>query len=87
METRNSPAPAPSYPDGFASIDEVADFLGCGRTTVWHLARDEKLRTVKIGALRRYRWRDVIAYGDGLETATPPGRGPNQRTDVETADA
>lgn len=64
-------------PHGFASANEVADYLGCHRNTVYNLTRDGALPSVKIKKLRRYRWTDVIAYGEGLETAElPPRRQP-----------
>lgn len=52
-------------------VRQVADLLGCSSRTVQRLRKRGQLRSVKVGALRRYRPADVAEY-----LARPPGAVP-----------
>jgi excisionase family DNA binding protein len=44
------------------TVEETADLLKVGRTTVYDLLKTGKLRSIMIGRLRRIRHTDVMAY-------------------------
>ena len=44
------------------SPDELAEYLGCGRTYVYTLLREGAIKSFKVGRLRRVRRFDVEQY-------------------------
>lgn len=48
------------------TVEEAADLLKVGRTTVYDLIRTGRLSSIMIGRLRRIRHSDVLAYLDGI---------------------
>lgn len=48
------------------SPDQAAKALGCGRTQVYSLLAQERLRSVKIGRLRRIPAAEISRYVDAL---------------------
>ncbi|WP_117215125.1 helix-turn-helix domain-containing protein [Allorhizocola rhizosphaerae] len=46
--------------------EEAAKLLRLGRTTVYALVKQKRLKAVKIGSLRRFRLADLKAYVDQL---------------------
>ncbi len=48
------------------SVDEAAEQLGIGRTLVYELIREERLRTVKLGNRRLVARIDLEAFIDSL---------------------
>lgn len=44
------------------TVEETADLLKVGRTTVYDLIKTGKLRSIMIGRLRRIRHLDIVAY-------------------------
>ena len=48
--------------DGFASIEEAADFLAASRSTVYLLMNTGKLRWAKIGKSRRIPWKALRQF-------------------------
>jgi excisionase family DNA binding protein len=44
------------------TVEETADLLKVGRTTVYDLIKTGKLSSIMIGQLRRTRYLDVVAY-------------------------
>jgi excisionase family DNA binding protein len=45
-----------------AKPEELAERWGVPVSQVYRLARDEKLRVVKLGRYRRFRWCDVLDF-------------------------
>jgi excisionase family DNA binding protein len=48
------------------TVEETADLLKVGRTTVYDLIRKGRLSSIMIGRLRRIRHTDVVAYLDRI---------------------
>jgi len=48
------------------SPDQLAEYLGCGRTTVYELLRERRIPSFTVGRLRRIRRRDVEHYVSDL---------------------
>ena len=46
------------------TVEETAELLKVGRTTIYDLVRDGQLGSIMIGRLRRIRYTDVITYLD-----------------------
>ncbi|MFG1606027.1 helix-turn-helix domain-containing protein [Actinoplanes sp. NPDC049265] len=46
------------------TVEETADLLRVGRTTVYDLIKSGGLTSIMIGRLRRVRYADVVAYLD-----------------------
>ena len=44
------------------SPDQLAEYLGCGRTTVYELLRERRIPSFTVGRLRRIRRCDVERY-------------------------
>jgi excisionase family DNA binding protein len=44
------------------SPDQLAEYLGCGRTTAYQLLREGRIPSFKVGRLRRIRTGDVDHY-------------------------
>jgi excisionase family DNA binding protein len=44
------------------SPDQLAEYLGCGRTTAYALLRERQIPSFTVGRLRRIRRRDVDRY-------------------------
>ena len=44
------------------SPDQLAEYLGCGRTTAYQLLREGRIPSFKLRGLRRIRTRDVDRY-------------------------
>jgi excisionase family DNA binding protein len=44
------------------SPEQLADYLGCGRTTASQLLREERIPSFKVGRLRRIRATDVDRF-------------------------
>ena len=42
--------------------EQLADYLGCGRTTAYQLLREERIPSFKVGRLRRIRATDVDRF-------------------------
>ena len=53
-------------PAALMSVQEVAGFLGVGRTTTFQLLADGELISVKVRGSRRIRRSDLEAYVAGL---------------------
>jgi excisionase family DNA binding protein len=51
------------------TVEETADLLKVGRTTVYDLIKSGLLHSIMIGRLRRIRYTDVLTY---LQQAVPP---------------
>ncbi len=49
-------------PLGLMTPEQVAEYLGCGRTFSYELLRSGAIPSVKVGRLRRVRREDVEAY-------------------------
>ena len=58
------PAMQPASSDGFLDVHEVAELLSCSVPTVERLTRTGRLKSARIGRLRRYRRSDVMALQD-----------------------
>jgi excisionase family DNA binding protein len=50
------------------SPEDLAEYLGCGRTYAYSLLRDGQIRSFKLGKLRRIRRQDVERYLEALAT-------------------
>jgi excisionase family DNA binding protein len=50
------------------SPEELAEYLGCGRTYAYGLLKDGQIRSFKLGRLRRIRRQDVERYLEALAT-------------------
>lgn len=48
------------------TIEETAEVLRVGRTTVYGLIKADSLTSVMIGRLRRVRYSDIVAYLDQI---------------------
>lgn len=48
------------------TVEETAELLRIGRTTVYSLIKTGRLNSVMIGRLRRVRYGDVVAYLDQI---------------------
>ncbi len=48
------------------SVEELAEYLGVGRTYAFGLVRDEVIPSFKIGRLRKVRLEDARAYVDRM---------------------
>lgn len=55
------------------TVEETAELLKVGRTTVYDLIRTGRLRSVMIGRLRRIRDTAVTDYLDNLDQAGESG--------------
>ncbi|MFQ5881962.1 MAG: helix-turn-helix domain-containing protein [Candidatus Methylomirabilales bacterium] len=53
----------------YLRIDEVAQYLGISRRTVYRLIEEEKLETVKIRGCSRVRWDDLQRFEADLDGA------------------
>ena len=63
---RQQPQLMPSPQERLAlSVEEVADRLGCGRTTVFALLKAGNLASVKVGRLTRVPLASVTAFLEG----------------------
>jgi excisionase family DNA binding protein len=51
-----------SAPPGLMTPEQVAAYLGCGRTYAYELLRTGEVPSLKVGRLRRVRREDVDAY-------------------------
>ena len=51
-------------PPLFVDIDETADLLRIGRSSVYKLIHEEKLRVTKLGRRSVLKYADVIAFAD-----------------------
>ena len=51
-------------PPLFVDIDDTADLLRIGRSSVYKLIHEEKLRVTKLGRRRVLKYADVIAFAD-----------------------
>jgi excisionase family DNA binding protein len=51
-------------------VPEVAEYLGVCPATVWSLISEDRIPSVKVGRARRIPEDSLIAYVDGLRTAT-----------------
>lgn len=73
-------AKSPTSPRGvhkrYLRIDEVAQYLGISRRTVYRLIEEEKLEAVKIRGCSRVRWDDLQRFeaylNDAKESLTVP---------------
>ena len=60
-------ASSPVTPESLVlTVEETADLLKVGRTTVYDLISSGRLGSVTIGRLRRIRHTDVVAYLDRI---------------------
>jgi excisionase family DNA binding protein len=58
-----SAASRPAAPESLVlTVEETADLLKVGRTTVYELIKAGRVNSVMIGRLRRIRYEDVVAY-------------------------
>lgn len=48
------------------TVEQAAERIGIGRTTMFALIRDGEVRSVRIGRLRRIRLTDLEAYVNSL---------------------
>lgn len=60
---RKSPKTFPRV--GNARILEAAAFLNCGRSTVYDMINDGRLRTITVGSQKRIPWEVLWAIHDG----------------------
>ena len=60
MSTTTAPTPM------LLTVEQAAEWLGVGRTTMFALLRDGEVRSVQIGRLRRIRPADLQTYINGL---------------------
>jgi excisionase family DNA binding protein len=68
-----TPAPSPtSASKVLHSVEEAAEILSLGRTTVFGLIRDGLLRTVKIGKRRLVAATEVEAFATRLQEGEVP---------------
>lgn len=49
------------------TVDEAAEILSIGRSTLYELLTSGKIASVKIGRSRRIRHAAIVAYLDALE--------------------
>lgn len=49
-------------------VPEVADILGCGRTTIYGLIKSGRLQSVRVGGCRRISQNDLEAYIERLRS-------------------
>jgi excisionase family DNA binding protein len=49
-------------PPGLMTPEQVAAYLGCGRTYAYELLRTGEIPSLKVGRLRRVRREDVSEY-------------------------
>ena len=56
----------------YLRIDEVAQYLGISRRTVYRLIEEEKLDAVKIRGCSRVRWEDLHRFEETLNEAKIP---------------
>jgi excisionase family DNA binding protein len=62
------------------SPDQLAEYLGCGRTTAYALLRERRIPSFTVGRLRRIRRRDVDSYvSELLACDSPHARQPAER--------
>jgi excisionase family DNA binding protein len=63
-EVTPDPGPAAGAPmeTVVLTVEETAELLKVGRTTIYDLIKDELLDSIMIGRLRRIRYTDVITY-------------------------
>lgn len=55
------------------SVDECADLLGVGTSTVWTLVRKGQLGSFKIGKRRVVAYQDLESFIDGCRDASQGG--------------
>ena len=48
--------------EGLLRVPEVAELLGVGRTTVYHLIKCGQIKSVQVAGCRRVASQDVIGY-------------------------
>jgi excisionase family DNA binding protein len=53
-------------------VEEAAELLRVGRTTVYALIKSGELASVPVGRLRRIRPADLAAYADSLRSTSTP---------------
>ncbi|MFQ5840215.1 MAG: helix-turn-helix domain-containing protein [Candidatus Methylomirabilales bacterium] len=53
----------------YLRIEEVAQYLGISRRTVYRLIEEEKLEAVKIRGCSRVRWDDLRCFEERLDGA------------------
>ena len=58
------PAAGPPVEAVVLTVEQTAELLKVGRTTIYDLVRDGRLGSIMIGRLRRIRYADVITYLD-----------------------
>ena len=65
-EVTSNPRPAAGTPVKAVvlTVEETAELLKVGRTTVYDLVKGGRLDSIMIGRLRRIRYSDVITYLD-----------------------
>jgi excisionase family DNA binding protein len=51
-----------STPQGLLTPEQVAAYLGCGRTYAYKMLQTGEIPSLKIGRLRRVRLEDVFEY-------------------------
>lgn len=55
-----------TYPrEGLARIEEAAEFLNYGRSTVYDMVNDERIRSVEVLGQKRISWAVLWAIHDG----------------------
>jgi excisionase family DNA binding protein len=54
------------------TVEEAAELLALGRTTVYALIRSGDLNSVQVGRLRRVRPSDLAAFAESLATVPTP---------------
>ncbi|MFD0519020.1 helix-turn-helix domain-containing protein [Paractinoplanes durhamensis] len=54
------------------TVEETADVLKVGRTTVYDLIKSGRLDSIMIGRLRRVRYSDVMAFLDNTHVSGAP---------------
>ena len=65
MDVRTTARPKPADEggsEGLLNPDQLAEYLGLGRTYTYELLRTGEIRSFKIGKLRRVRREDVDEY-------------------------
>jgi excisionase family DNA binding protein len=60
-----------AMPAVLLTVEEAAELLRLGRTTVYALIKSGELASVPVGRLRRIRPADLAAYANSLTPTTP----------------
>ena len=61
-------------PSGFMTPEQVATYLGCGRTYAYGLLATARIRSLKLGKLRHVRPQDLDRYLDERAEDPHPSR-------------